>query len=666
MNMMKTVIIGLAVSLAAVVGYTIYLYQGPLKQVAGENKNLLAEIEQMKAASTDRVAAHEAERDAGIHREKELETQVKTLEETVAQVSKDKQMVELELEKLIAQFRKEEVNNETKLQSKVDDLKNQLVQKQQELQTSQKEIEQLQASLEKIRANHDTRLTEKIRLVVDLQRRSRKLGEVVARARNETRTIEAELRHTIKNLEAQLVQRELELQASRSEALEPKIISEETEAAYKAELAEKIRVVENLQRKSTELEKTIPQIKADTETLAADLESMITGLENQLAQWNRELQTSRNELHKLRSTIASLENAKKMLSDKLKISDRQLLLSKNKIEELQKKIADGEIQFAKAAEKHQALTKKIGELQEEGAQLTQNKINLENQLAQSRDQLLTVSQEVSEKIQENLALKKQMDSTKEERDQLNEAKNTLENQLAELRRRFQTITDDSAAKDRKIAEIEKNRQSLLVQIENQKMEKEELERLKNALKNQLGMTQSQIEELSMESAAKENQLKTKEKQLKSMELAYQELSRQLERQIKEKDIQISNLRDKLNIRLLDKILFASGSADVTSIGYRVLESLASELKKMYGFEIAVAGHTDNMPLGPKIKEAYYDNLGLSVARAAAVSRALSKMGVSPDNLSAVGYSEYHPIAANDTKEGRQQNRRVEIMLEPRR
>ena len=87
---------------------------------------------------------------------------------------------------------------------------------------------------------------------------------------------------------------------------------------------------------------------------------------------------------------------------------------------------------------------------------------------------------------------------------------------------------------------------------------------------------------------------------------------------------------------------------------------------MDGFEIAVEGHTDNKLLGSKLKKVYYDNLGLSVARAAAVSRALEEMGVSPNNLSAVGYSMYRPVATNDTLEGRQQNRRVEIMIEPLR
>jgi chemotaxis protein MotB len=181
------------------------------------------------------------------------------------------------------------------------------------------------------------------------------------------------------------------------------------------------------------------------------------------------------------------------------------------------------------------------------------------------------------------------------------------------------------------------------------------------------MTQSQIEELSMDTAAKEEQLKTKENQLKSMKKAYQELSKQFERQITEKEIKIITLENKLNIRLLDKILFASGSADISAVGNGVLESLATELQKIEGFEISVAGHTDNQGLlGSEIKKAYHDNLGLSVARSASVARKLHSMGVSPQNLSAIGYSMYRPVANNDSPEGRQENRRVEIMLEPLR
>ncbi len=160
----------------------------------------------------------------------------------------------------------------------------------------------------------------------------------------------------------------------------------------------------------------------------------------------------------------------------------------------------------------------------------------------------------------------QGDLLKAQRDQLKQTKIDLENQLAESRNHIQSISQETAAKDQKLAEMEAGRQQLLSQIIELDKEKKELARLKDALKNQLGMTHSQIEELAMETKAKEKLLKSKEQQLKSMKQAYQELSKQFEKQIREKEIKISNLEDKLNIQLLDKILFPSGSADITPAG----------------------------------------------------------------------------------------------------
>jgi chemotaxis protein MotB len=103
---------------------------------------------------------------------------------------------------------------------------------------------------------------------------------------------------------------------------------------------------------------------------------------------------------------------------------------------------------------------------------------------------------------------------------------------------------------------------------------------------------------------------------------------------------------------------------ITSHGRKVLKNLAAELKKLQGIQISVEGHTDNQPLSAEARAVYHDNLGLSVARAAAVSRAIRLLGVDPRLISAAGYSMYRPVASNETSEGQQLNRRVEIMLVP--
>jgi chemotaxis protein MotB len=103
---------------------------------------------------------------------------------------------------------------------------------------------------------------------------------------------------------------------------------------------------------------------------------------------------------------------------------------------------------------------------------------------------------------------------------------------------------------------------------------------------------------------------------------------------------------------------------ITARGREVLKNLAAELKKLQSIQVSVEGHTDNQPLSEEARAVYHDNLGLSVARAAAVSRTLRVLGVDPRIISAAGYSMYRPIASNETPEGQQLNRRVEIMLVP--
>jgi len=709
MNNAKPAIIGLAVALAAVIGYAVYLHQGPVKNITTENQRLLSENDQLKAASEKLSSTHKAKLDSGTQREEELLSKTAAQEETIAKISEEKRLVELELEKMVLQARREKERIEAELQSKVGGLENQLVQKQLDLKVSHEEAQQLKADLEKIKADHQSELADKIKFTEELQRKSSELEEVVLRARKENEALEANLRLTIKSLEDQLAERARELQSSRNETQELKAASDEAAAAYKAELAEKVQLVEELKRKSGELEEMLSRLKKETDVLAADLQSTVTGLENQLAQWDSELQTSRKEVQKLRDTIAALEAGNQALNQKNETMNQQLLASENQVAGLQKKIEEQQAQLLQVGQTDKARMEQMALLEAERDQLQQKNSELNTQLAESQSRIQTIAAETAtkdQKIMQQMAsleaerdqlqqknselntqlaesqsriqataaetatkdqkIMQQMASLEAERDQLQQKNNDLKTQLAEAQTRIATISDDSVSKDQKISEMEVEHQQLMNRIATLDIGKAELARLKDALKNQLGMTQSQIESLSMETTAKEELLRTKEEQINSMKKAYQELSKQFEQQIAEKEIKISNLENKLNIQLMDKILFASGKADITPDGNRVLKSLATELQKMNGFEISVIGHTDNKLLRPKLQKVFYDNLGLSVARASAVSRKLRQMGVSPANLSATGYSMYRPVASNDTREGRQQNRRVEIMLEPLR
>src|SRR5207302_3845906 len=124
-------------------------------------------------------------------------------------------------------------------------------------------------------------------------------------------------------------------------------------------------------------------------------------------------------------------------------------------------------------------------------------------------------------------------------------------------------------------------------------------------------------------------------------------------------------KDKLTLNMVEKILFNSGQADVKESGKKILDSIASALKKIQDKDIRVEGYTDNVPLSPKLRDRFPTNWELSTARASNVVRYLEeKAGLDPSRLIAAGFGQYHPISSNDTDEGRAQNRRIDIVLVP--
>ena len=120
-------------------------------------------------------------------------------------------------------------------------------------------------------------------------------------------------------------------------------------------------------------------------------------------------------------------------------------------------------------------------------------------------------------------------------------------------------------------------------------------------------------------------------------------------------IEISELRGKMTVKMKDKILFASGSATVGKEGLAALAKVAEALRGVQGKVIRVEGHTDN------VGAAAY-NKDLSRRRAASVLRYLVAKGVAVSRLEAVGYGYDKPIASNETPLGRARNRRVEFTI----
>jgi chemotaxis protein MotB len=161
----------------------------------------------------------------------------------------------------------------------------------------------------------------------------------------------------------------------------------------------------------------------------------------------------------------------------------------------------------------------------------------------------------------------------------------------------------------------------------------------------------------------EVELQAREARLAEVQSTYDELVGKLEQEIERGEVRISELKGKLTVNVVDKILFDSGKADLKPAGIKVLQQIGDILNSAVDKNIQVEGHTDNVPISGGLAARYPSNWELSTARATTVLHFLQdKVGVSGERLSAVGYGEYQPISSNATAKGRAENRRIQIVL----
>jgi chemotaxis protein MotB len=206
----------------------------------------------------------------------------------------------------------------------------------------------------------------------------------------------------------------------------------------------------------------------------------------------------------------------------------------------------------------------------------------------------------------------------------------------------------------RLASLETRNRELSESLDRRELERSSLGKERVELLNEL-------EDLRHRLDVEQRLRQEKEVAVVEIQGSYQGLVEQLEAQVSKGQIEILELRGRLQIRALERILFDSGSTEIKQEGSEVLAKVAVQLKKQTGHNIRVEGHTDPIPISTP---AFPSNWELSCARAARVLRFLIEQGLEPERLSAVGLGPYRPIATNDTAEGRARNRRIEIVLVP--
>jgi chemotaxis protein MotB len=174
---------------------------------------------------------------------------------------------------------------------------------------------------------------------------------------------------------------------------------------------------------------------------------------------------------------------------------------------------------------------------------------------------------------------------------------------------------------------------------------------------------NKVLQLQKEKGQQKVEVQEKEQKLSELEQAKRELEEKLKKEIGEYKAKLQMTERGLVITFLSEIFFDSGKDVIRTDGEHALKSVAEVLnKEAKDSLIAVEGHTDNDPIK---RSAWKSNWELSSARALAVLHFLvDSCELKPERLSIAGYGQYHPVTANDTFKGKQQNRRVEIVILP--
>ena len=152
--------------------------------------------------------------------------------------------------------------------------------------------------------------------------------------------------------------------------------------------------------------------------------------------------------------------------------------------------------------------------------------------------------------------------------------------------------------------------------------------------------------------------------LSDLEQAKAELEDRLRKEIEDKEVDVSMSDKGLVITFVSEVLFNSGKSELREESLNKLDKVASVLTTTVSdLNIGIEGHTDNVPIK---YSGWKSNWELSSARALSVLHYMEEnKGIDPKRLSATGYGEFQPVTTNETPEGRQKNRRVEVVILPK-
>lgn len=245
----------------------------------------------------------------------------------------------------------------------------------------------------------------------------------------------------------------------------------------------------------------------------------------------------------------------------------------------------------------------------------------------------------------------QLEASNQRVAELEERLSNVDSELATCERSFRGSVRETDEMRRVLSETQ---QRLLALTEQCTSTRTQSARQRQELEETLSAARAEQEQLIAE--VNRLRLETERRQA-----TYQELIGRFQEMINAGQLDVTIKNGRIVINLPQDILFRSASADVSRDGEQTLNDVGRILADFQNRAFQVEGHTDNVPIHTS---RFPSNWELSAARALAVVKILVDSGVPAQNLSGAGYGEFQPVAANDTRENKALNRRIEIVMLP--
>ncbi len=237
--------------------------------------------------------------------------------------------------------------------------------------------------------------------------------------------------------------------------------------------------------------------------------------------------------------------------------------------------------------------------------------------------------------------------------ELDTMKQSLGSAQDEINRNQQQIEQTKqalAAAEQQIAQTEQELADARKKVAATQDDVTKLEAKKQALQKELSASQAQLATLREIEAetTRRNEI-------------YAQFVNRLKTMIDGGQLTVSIEQGRIVINLPNNVLFKSGSANLNPESTEAITPIAAAMSQFSDRRFQIEGHTDNNPINTA---RFPSNWELSTARALAVVHLLTELGVTPENISAAGFGEFHPRSSNETAEGRELNRRIEIIMLP--